>query len=433
MPTPEQIISKVNSKIIINDYFFAHILLNLIPQEQHCKKMRFDGRHLGFNLEWLQQSDPDEIEGVVNEGLLHLALGHPWRRAGREKETWNRAADQVVWNALRSAGRSLPRDVREKIRPEFDGKSVEEVYQIMQAEPKIDDPRGGEGKEPQGGEPGQSPKGKGKGKGKGQPKKKKGDDGAQGKQDEQQEDDQQQGDQQDQQQQKQQQPQEPDYGDSEVADPAPEDFNETEAEMKRIVSQAMNFGSAPGYLKRIIKEALKDIVDWRAITLRWCQQRAAEDYTWQQPNKRYLPSGLYLPSERSEKMGTLVIANDASGSVWGVQEEFAGAMTAILREVRPEITHVIYFDTRIVKHEEYTADDQISFERRGGGGTSFEPIFEWIEREGIEPAGLIVLTDLEGSFPQQAPNYPVLWATTIKHEAPFGEVVKVSLEEIRKS
>ncbi len=38
----------------------------------------------------------------------------------------------------------------------------------------------------------------------------------------------------------------------------------------------------------------------------------------------------------------------------------------------------------------------------------------------------MVFTDLEGSFPDAAPNHPVLWAATKDHPAPFGEVIPMA-------
>ena len=38
----------------------------------------------------------------------------------------------------------------------------------------------------------------------------------------------------------------------------------------------------------------------------------------------------------------------------------------------------------------------------------------------------MVFTDLEGCFPDAAPNHPVLWAATKDHPAPFGEVIPMA-------
>ena len=64
-------------------------------------------------------------------------------------------------------------------------------------------------------------------------------------------------------------------------------------------------------------------------------------------------------------------------------------------------------------------------EPKGGGGKRFESVFEHLDESGEPPVALVYLTDGLGSFPERAPEYPVLWATTEREEFPFGEVVAI--------
>src|SRR5690606_1665097 len=66
----------------------------------------------------------------------------------------------------------------------------------------------------------------------------------------------------------------------------------------------------------------------------------------------------------------------------------------------------------------------------GGGGTAFEPVFDWVEQEGPKDvSALIYFTDMYGSFPQQEPHYPVIWCKTTSQKAPWGEEIEVTLED----
>jgi predicted metal-dependent peptidase len=87
--------------------------------------------------------------------------------------------------------------------------------------------------------------------------------------------------------------------------------------------------------------------------------------------------------------------------------------------------HVLYFDTQVHKADLFDQGKPITLEPVGGGGTSFSPCFEYIEEQLIEPQAL-VFTDLDGSFPDAAPNHPVLWAATKENSAPFGEVIPIA-------
>jgi predicted metal-dependent peptidase len=64
----------------------------------------------------------------------------------------------------------------------------------------------------------------------------------------------------------------------------------------------------------------------------------------------------------------------------------------------------------------------------GGGGTDYRPVFEWVEQEGLDPACLVYLTDMECMhFPRCDPEYPVLWARVGGggNTPPFGDMIDI--------
>ena len=187
-------------------------------------------------------------------------------------------------------------------------------------------------------------------------------------------------------------------------------------------------GKMPGNLNMMIEDLTAPTVDWMSELLRFMQQAASEDYNWMSPNRRYLDTGFIMPSMRSVKMGPLVIGNDVSGSLWSpkAQSLFASEISAAIDACKPEVTYLVHCDTRIRGVETIEDGDDIDFAREGGGGTFFEPVFDWVAEQESEPACLVYLTDLEGSFPSEPPPYPVLWASCKKRvSAPFGETLYV--------
>ena len=59
---------------------------------------------------------------------------------------------------------------------------------------------------------------------------------------------------------------------------------------------------------------------------------------------------------------------------------------------------------------------------KGGGGTDFRPALDCLKSKSIQIC--IYLTDLMGTFPERAPNYDVIWASTSPHlSTPFGRVI----------
>ncbi len=157
--------------------------------------------------------------------------------------------------------------------------------------------------------------------------------------------------------------------------------------------------------------------------------RTPSDYRWNPPNRRYIGSGLYLPSVERTGLGTIVIAVDTSGSIGGKElDQFAGEISAISDEAKPEAIHVVYCDAAVQSSQEFQPSEPIHLEPKGGGGTDFCPVFEWIEENRIAAACLIYLTDLCCHSYPDPPDYPVLWATNSRKTAPFGETVQISLE-----
>ena len=152
--------------------------------------------------------------------------------------------------------------------------------------------------------------------------------------------------------------------------------------------------------------------------------RRGEIYYFQPPNGE--------PRNRrggrgGERMGRLAIGVDTSGSIdEKILRVFASEIQAALDECQPERIDIIYCGARVQSTEEYVPGDAVTLKNcKGGSGTKFEPVFKHIEDFEELPVSLIYLTDLEGSFPAHAPDYPVLWASIKDRPYPFGEVVSV--------
>jgi len=65
---------------------------------------------------------------------------------------------------------------------------------------------------------------------------------------------------------------------------------------------------------------------------------------------------------------------------------------------------------------------------KGGGGTSFQPVFDKVAEMSIEPCCLVYFTDLENFDQIEQPPYPVMWVTTCKtsKEGEFGETIHLT-------
>ena len=177
-------------------------------------------------------------------------------------------------------------------------------------------------------------------------------------------------------------------------------------------------GTGGGDLDRDLLDLLEPKVDWREMLREFVKStcHAKDTSSWRRVNRRFLSAGTYMPSLIGEKVGHLTIAVDTSGSVG--QEELSGFLTevkGIAEEVKPSQVDLIYWDSRVAGHEEYTenmiGDIINSTKPRGGGGTSPSCVSEYLKDKRIAPECIIMLTDgYVGSDWGQDWTAPVLWA-----------------------
>ena len=203
----------------------------------------------------------------------------------------------------------------------------------------------------------------------------------------------------------------------------------------RAASAAKAMGKMPGSLQRRIDEILQPQVDWREhIRLVMTGIFGSKGETWTRPNRRRLVLNplVILPGRKGNGADTVVVARDTSGSVSaGELAAYTAEISGILSDVRPKRIVLIDCDARVQKVQELQnlddATDPEIMKAKGGGGTSFVPVFDYIEKHDLRPEALIYCTDMMGQFPSEAPAYPVVWAATMDHKAPFGDHVRLKV------
>lgn len=184
-------------------------------------------------------------------------------------------------------------------------------------------------------------------------------------------------------------------------------------------------GTLPASLRKLLDDALCPTIPWRDVLSQFMTEKAKDDYSWRRPNPYYAHTGLYLPIIDGVGMGEVVIALDTSGSVMDVIDEFGATVRNIIDTVRPQRTHVVYCDAAVNHVDVFERGQSLSFEAVGGGGTDFRPAFEYVKNNSINPACMLYLTDMYGVFPQDAPDYPVLWCASNNVVGPFGQTVQI--------
>ncbi len=343
--------------------FFGVLALSLRLQEDSTAPTAWvDGKTLGFNPAFIDTCNNAQLTALIAHEVMHCACGHPWRRGERDHKKFNVACDHAINPILTAAGMTLPDGGLDD--PQYHGKCAEWIYDRLGPD---QDQQGGQGQGDSQGEVRDAPA----------------DDGE---------------------------------GDT----PTEADWQQATAQAKRAGRGAM-----AGGLKEAINEATRARTDWRTLLRKYLQEAAKADYSWSKPNPRYTQGGLYLPALNAPSFGHLAIAVDTSGSIDTVLlGQFAAEISDIANDLQPARIDVIYCDTHVHKIDSFERGEHITIEAVGRGGTSFEPVFEHYDTETDQPAVLVYLTDLDGSFPDIAPSYPVIWvAYGTSQVAPFGETV----------
>jgi predicted metal-dependent peptidase len=420
--TLERKLTRARTQLLLNQPFFGTLCLRLKLTPGAVPTMATDGRRIVYDPGFVDSLKPAELEAVLAHEVLHCALGHHCRRGQRDPQLWNQAADLAINPILLGNGFTLPPGAL--VDPAFDNLSAEEIYAHLCQRSSNDS-------SPASMPPSQSAA--------------SGSDGGSG-----------------QQQNQSASPRSPDHespqpegnpedgpgatsgragGFGEVLDATDEQGNPaSQAERSRqqaewsiaadqAIRSAKACGHEPANVHRPLDESRKSKQDWRTILRDFIARRTPSDYRWSPPNRRYVGSGLYLPSVSRAGLGPVVIAVDTSGSI-GQQEleQFAGEISAISDEAQPETIHVVYCDAAVQGSQEFQPSEAIHLEPKGGGGTDFRPVFKWIEENHVDATCLIYVTDLCCQSYPEPPDYPVLWVTDSRRTAPFGETIQISLD-----
>lgn len=111
---------------------------------------------------------------------------------------------------------------------------------------------------------------------------------------------------------------------------------------------------------------------------------------------------------------------------------FAAEVTAIVHEAQPDFLRVVYCDAKVHEEHIFVPDEcalEIVLDAKGGGGTAFQPAFDYLANNDCEPpTAALYFTDLEPGDRPKDPGYPVLWVTGLResrYKPDFGRVVRI--------
>ena len=416
MSKASELIANATTTIVLDHPFFATLLLQMPRiEDASIPTACTDGVVIKYTPQFIESLNASEVAGLLAHEVLHPALGH-LHRLPPDKEG-NMAGDYAINNFLddynRTAGhRKLSLPEGGCLDHKYDGMSAEEILADLrrnkppqQQQPKPEPQEGKSGDEPQEGGDGVPSDGKpdGKGKGGGDDKRTE-DEGGWGEFEQQ-------------------------SGTEEVSK------QDMGSEWERRLIQAATVCKMQGKYPACIEALVKDLVDpkvpWEQLLNRFFDETSANDYSWRKPDRRFLPDDIIIPDLQDETLGEIVVAIDTSGSIFGspdAVESFQTEINQIIERTRPTKTTIIYCDAAVQHVDEYHDGEPITITPRGGGGTDFRPVGDYIRQHNISPRVCIYLTDLYGTFPEGEWPFPTIWCSynNPDGQAPFGETIAIN-------
>lgn len=343
--------------LLLKASFFGNLAtrLKLVNADEWCGTAATDGRHFYYNSRFINMLRPKEIEFLFGHEVLHCVYDHFGRRGERDPKIWNIANDFCVNSDLvkHNVG-ELITTVPALYDRKYDGLSSEEVYDDLMKNAKkinmsdlidklIDEHLDGEG----------DGSGSGDQDGKGRP-------------------------------------------------------NLSEADRKAIkdeIKEAMlaaaatvdGAGNIPAGVKRLIQELTEPKMNWRELLRMQLESTIKSDYTWMRASRKGWHMDAIMPGRQTDPMIDIAVALDASGSISeSMLKDFLSEIQGIMDSFPAYKIHVITFDTDTYNPAQYDSDNLDSicdYEVKGGGGTDFDCVYNYLKENEIEPKRLVMFTD----------------------------------------
>lgn len=205
---------------------------------------------------------------------------------------------------------------------------------------------------------------------------------------------------------------------------------QVEVAAAQIIEQNRSQGKMAAALKRMFETILEPEIDWRAhIQTLINRITGSGGWNWKQPDEWWTPHEFFSPRRSGRGAGWIVIWGDTSGSRSDTEvASNIAELKGMLEDVNPARLTMIWCDAEIEDGsivELRDASELHDLKPVGGGGTSVQPVYDWMAKQQDEPDLFIGFTDGYVGFPP-APKCPVIWASSTDNKYPYGSVVRVN-------
>jgi len=347
--------------LLLRASFFGNLAtrLKLVNADEWCSTAATDGRNFYYNSRFIDMLRPKEIEFLFGHEVLHCVYDHFGRRGDRDPMLFNVANDYAVNGDLKKhrVGEFIT-SVPCLYDAKYEGMSSEEIYDDLYENAEkinlsdlidklLDDHLDGEG-DSDSDEDGDEKDGRGK-----KPKL--------------------------------------------SAEERQKIRDEIKEAMLAAAAASDGAGNLPAGVRRLIQDMTAPKMNWRELLRMQLESTIKSDFTWMRASRRGWHMDAIMPGMKNDELIDIAIGIDASGSIdERMLKDFLSETQGIMDQFQSYKIHIFTFDTRVYNPAQYNSDnlDTIcDYEVKGGGGTDFDAIFNYLKEEQIEPKRLVVFTD----------------------------------------
>ena len=363
---PKDKIEHAKVKLMLENPYFGSLVSNIeLKINDNIASIRPLGDVLEYNDEYLDVLSINEVTTILANGAMNQALFHSERGKGKESLVWRLASDYAINDLLVENGFMLPPMANYASR--FEQLYAEEIYVILLGELDL--------------------------------------------------------------QENDNDPVDEKKSDEFEEQDLPEELlaqEEYELLLEQLNIKLEKQGELPKGIDRFVERKTLAKIAWRDTLYRYINAHAKSDYRMFPFSKKHLHRGIFLPSIYGEEL-KIVVAIDTSASIDNqLLEIFLAELYEIMQVFTHYVIELIECDATIQNIQRLTPQEPLEPTLKGGGGTNFSPVFDYIMEINEDFKFLIYFTDGKGTFPQYEPNIDVLWVVPkIEGSFPFGEVLEL--------
>lgn len=364
----EELLTKAKALLSVKQPYFGMLASRLKHEPSDTiRTYASNGVRFLYNQEFLEAKTLDEVIFILTNCVMHHVLSHQQRRLNRHGAIWQLATDYAINNLLHKNGLHIPQGAN--FNQEYKDMYAEEIYELLKEEYFGESAHAFDTSE---------------------------DDT----------------------------PQEQTKEFANLQNIQEELDPETESQWNYAASLAQEVAQKkslmPSDMHRLAKKVQAKDVDWRFELYNAINRHMRNNYAFMPPNKKHIYRGFALPSLASDTL-SLCVAIDTSGSI---DEALLGAFLEEFKTIMQNFPSIkielLIADAKVHAHHTFVGGEALDFTLKGGGGTDYRPVFEYIEANLPMSTMLLYFTDGDGWFPKYPPSYEVLWALSRKAKIPFG-------------